>query len=215
MERAVEAQLIADVPVGIFLSGGIDSSCVAALAAKSAGTHEGVLDRIRGPDVRREPVRRIVAERLSVEYVSETLHEGNLSTVVDSALDKLDEPLADASLLPTFLLSRLAARHVKVVVGGDGGDELWGGYPTYRAHRLRDGCTPGFLASFETHVLPALIDRASDRRSLPEPGMEAAPLHGTMGRRSRHPAPALDVERRSAGSGARRSRRRTGSCRRP
>jgi asparagine synthase (glutamine-hydrolysing) len=55
--------------------------------------------------------------------------------VLDVALDKLEEPMADPSILPTFLLSRLAARHVKVVVGGDGGDELWGGYPTYVAHR--------------------------------------------------------------------------------
>ena len=59
--------------------------------------------------------------------------------MLDAALDHIDEPLADPSFLPTFLLSRLAARHVKVVVGGDGGDELWGGYPTYRAHRHRHG----------------------------------------------------------------------------
>ena len=77
----------------------------------------------------------MMAERLDVEWISETLHERNLLDVLDAALDHIDEPLADPSFLPTFLLSRLAARHVKVVVGGDGGDELWGGYPTYRAHR--------------------------------------------------------------------------------
>jgi len=77
-----------------------------------------------------------MAERLDVEWISETLHERNLLDVLDVALDHIDEPLADPSFLPTFLLSRLAARHVKVVVGGDGGDELWGGYPTYRAHRM-------------------------------------------------------------------------------
>ncbi len=55
--------------------------------------------------------------------------------MVDVALGGLDEPVADPSFLPTYLLSRLASRHVKVVVGGDGGDELWGGYPTYLAHR--------------------------------------------------------------------------------
>ena len=81
----------------------------------------------------------MMAERLDVEWISETLHERNLLDVMDVALDHIDEPLADPSFLPTFLLSRLAARHVKVVVGGDGGDELWGGYPTYRAHRLRRG----------------------------------------------------------------------------
>jgi asparagine synthase (glutamine-hydrolysing) len=78
---------------------------------------------------------RMLAERIDVEWISETLHERNLLDVMDAALDHIDEPLADPSFLPTFLLSRLAARHVKVVVGGDGGDETWGGYPTYRAHR--------------------------------------------------------------------------------
>ena len=55
---------------------------------------------------------------------------------LDAALDVLDEPMADPSILPTFMLSQLAAEHVKVALGGDGGDELWAGYPTYRAHRM-------------------------------------------------------------------------------
>jgi asparagine synthase (glutamine-hydrolysing) len=136
MDRAVESQLIADVPVGIFLSGGIDSSCVATLAAERAGQRMKAFSiGFENATFDESRYARLVAERLNVEYVSETLHEGNLLEIVDSALDKLDEPLADPSLLPTFLLSRLAARHVKVVVGGDGGDEVWGGYPTYQAHR--------------------------------------------------------------------------------
>src|SRR5437868_17458 len=90
---------------------------------------------------------RMVAEKLGVEHVTETLREENLLDIVDLALDKLDEPLADPSYLPTFLLSRLAARHVKVVIGGDGGDELWGGYPTYRAHKLASiwAAVPGWV----------------------------------------------------------------------
>jgi asparagine synthase (glutamine-hydrolysing) len=137
IERSVEAQLVSDVPVGIFLSGGIDSSLVAAAAVKRAGTRmkafsigfeDGTFDETN--------YARMVAQQLGVEHVTETLSEANLLDVVDDALDKLDEPLADPSFIPTFLLSRLAARHVKVVIGGDGGDELWGGYPTYRAHRL-------------------------------------------------------------------------------
>ncbi len=137
IERSVEAQLVSDVPVGIFLSGGIDSSLVAAAAVKRAGARmkafsigfqDGTFDETS--------YARLVAKQLGVEHVTETLSESNLLDVVDDALDMLDEPLADPSFIPTFLLSRLAARHVKVVVGGDGGDELWGGYPTYRAHRL-------------------------------------------------------------------------------
>src|SRR4051812_15536613 len=136
IERSVEAQLVSDVPVGIFLSGGIDSSLVAAAAVKRAGTRmkafsigfeDGTFDETS--------YARMVAKQRGVEHVTGTLSEETLLDIVDAALDRLDEPLADPSFIPTFLLSRLAARHVKVVIGGDGGDELWGGYPTYRAHR--------------------------------------------------------------------------------
>jgi asparagine synthase (glutamine-hydrolysing) len=150
IERAVEAQLIADVPVGIFLSGGIDSSTVAAAAARRAGKRMTAFS-IGFEDATFDESRyaRMVAEKLGVEHVIETLREENLLDVVDLALDKLDEPLADPSYLPTFLLSRLAARHVKVVIGGDGGDELWGGYPTYRAHKLAAiwAAVPGWVRS--------------------------------------------------------------------
>ncbi|HVU51919.1 MAG TPA: asparagine synthase (glutamine-hydrolyzing) [Polyangia bacterium] len=132
--RAVKAQLVSDVPVGIFLSGGVDSSCVAALAAAAGGRMKAFCIGFDDATFDESSYARLMAARLDVELVSETLHERNLLDVLDAALDRLDEPMADPSLLPTYLLSRLAARHVKVVVGGDGGDELWGGYPTYRAH---------------------------------------------------------------------------------
>jgi len=133
---AVEAQLISDVPVGIFLSGGVDSSCVAALAARRApGRMKAFSIGFDTKTFDESDYARLVAGRLGVEHIVETLREDTLLDVLDPALDRLDEPLGDPSYLPTFLLSRLAARHVKVVVGGDGGDELWAGYPTYRAHR--------------------------------------------------------------------------------
>jgi asparagine synthase (glutamine-hydrolysing) len=133
---AVEAQLIADVPVGIFLSGGVDSSTVAALAVGHApGRMKAFSIGFDSATFDESDYARLVAGRLGVEHIVETLREETLLEVIDPALDRLDEPLADPSYLPTYLLSRLAARHVKVVVGGDGGDELWGGYPTYRAHR--------------------------------------------------------------------------------
>jgi asparagine synthase (glutamine-hydrolysing) len=150
IERSVEAQLISDVPVGIFLSGGIDSSLVAAAAVRRAGNR----DRMKAFSIGFEDgtfdesnYARMVAEQLGVEHVTETLGEKNLLDVVDLALDKLDEPLADPSFIPTFLLAQLAAKHVKVVIGGDGGDELWGGYPTYRAHKLAAvyGVLPGWF----------------------------------------------------------------------
>jgi asparagine synthase (glutamine-hydrolysing) len=146
--EAVRRQLIADVPVGIFLSGGLDSSTVATLAsAQAPGRMKAFSIGFESADFDESPYARLVAERLGVEHVVETLHEHNLLDVVDVALDALDQPLADPSFLPTFLLSRLAARHVKVVVGGDGGDELWGGYPTYFAHIYAGayGKLPAFL----------------------------------------------------------------------
>ena len=136
LNRAVSAQLVSDVPVGIFLSGGIDSSCVATAAVAAGGRMKAFSIGFDDATFDESSFARQMAQRLDVEWISETLQERNLIEVMDVALDRIDEPLADPSFLPTFLLSRLAARHVKVVVGGDGGDELWGGYPTYRAHHL-------------------------------------------------------------------------------
>ncbi len=159
IERAVEAQLVADVPVGIFLSGGIDSSSIAAAAVRRAGRRmtafsigfaDSTFDE-SGP-------ARLVAETLGIQHVTEILGEENLLEVVDRALDRLDEPLADPSYLPTYLLSQLAARHVKVVVGGDGGDELWGGYPTYRAQRYAR-----LYAAVPAWIRSRLVERAIAR----------------------------------------------------
>ncbi|OGV73067.1 MAG: asparagine synthase (glutamine-hydrolyzing) [Lentisphaerae bacterium RIFOXYB12_FULL_65_16] len=133
---AVKAQMVSDVPLGVFLSGGIDSSTVACLA--QAATSERLRTFSIGFDVKgfdESPYARLVARQIGSEHIEERLSEANLLDVLDDALDCLDEPIADPSIVPTFLLSRLAARHVKVVLGGDGGDEVWGGYPTYKAHR--------------------------------------------------------------------------------
>jgi len=133
--RAVERQLMSDVPIGVFLSGGIDSSCVATLAQEKAGRRLKTFSiAFEDPTFDESSHARLLAEHIGSEHVEERLAMHNLIDVTDEALSRLDEPLADPSYLPTFLLSRLASRHVKVVLGGDGGDELFGGYPTYRAH---------------------------------------------------------------------------------
>src|SRR4051812_42368531 len=156
--RATTAQLVSDVPVGIFLSGGIDSSCVATAAVAAGGRMKAFSIGFENATFDESAYARMMAERLDVEWISETLHERNLLDVLDAALDHIDEPMADPSFLPTFLLSRLAARHVKVVVGGDGGDELWGGYPTYRAHRMATvyGRVPGWI---RRNVVSRLVGR--------------------------------------------------------
>jgi asparagine synthase (glutamine-hydrolysing) len=135
LDAAVERQLLADVPIGIFLSGGIDSSAVATLAAaRSKRPMKAFSVAFDDATFDESAHARKVARNIGVEHIVETLRERDLLDVVESAVGRLDEPLADPSYLPTYLLSRLAAREVKVVLGGDGGDELWGGYPTYRAH---------------------------------------------------------------------------------
>jgi asparagine synthase (glutamine-hydrolysing) len=158
LNRAVAAQLVSDVPVGIFLSGGIDSSCVATAAVAAGGRMKAFSIGFDDATFDETRYARLMAERLDVEWISETLQERNLIDVMDAALDHIDEPMADPSFLPTFLLSRLAARHVKVVVGGDGGDELWGGYPTYSAHRLAGiyRRVPGWIRK---HLLARVISR--------------------------------------------------------
>jgi asparagine synthase (glutamine-hydrolysing) len=137
LDAAVASQMVADVPVGVFLSGGIDSSLVTALAARHSD-HPLTTFSIGFADPQFDESRyaRQVSAHVRTRHVEHTYTEAELLGSLDDALDCLDEPLADPSILPTYTLSKLAARHVKVVLGGDGGDELWGGYPTYKAHRL-------------------------------------------------------------------------------
>lgn len=135
---SVENQLIADVPVGVFLSGGIDSSLVTAFGQKHARRlgAQGLQSfsiAFEEKDFDESEYARAVAKHVGTRHVEETLSVATLLGNVDQALNSLDEPMADPSIVPTFLLSKLAAGHVKAVLGGDAGDELWAGYPTYKA----------------------------------------------------------------------------------
>jgi asparagine synthase (glutamine-hydrolysing) len=136
LRDSVRAHLIADVPVGVLLSGGVDSGALAALAALesrervqtfSIGFEEGSFDELA--DARK------VAERYDTDH-----HELILRPDATELLPKLaaafDEPFADSSALPTYLVSELAARNVKVALSGEGADELFGGYYTYVADLL-------------------------------------------------------------------------------
>jgi asparagine synthase (glutamine-hydrolysing) len=164
MDRSVERQMVADVPVGVFLSGGIDSSCVATIAQSHASRPLKTFSiAFEDPTFDESNYARIVARKIGSEHVEERLGEKNLLDVVDVALGRLDEPLADPSYLPTFLVSRLAAAHVKVVLGGDGGDEVFGGYPTYRAHAYEQAyrLLPGGVRASLAGVVSRLRERDS------------------------------------------------------
>lgn len=159
---AVEAQLMSDVPLGVFLSGGLDSSLVAALARRRAGKPlRSFCIAFEEPSFDESAHARQLAEHLGLEHVEETLSERAMLEVVDQVLDHLDEPLGDHSIVPTYLLSRLAARHVKVVLGGDGADELFGGYPTYLAHaryaRLARPIVSVLRRTFGPHAIGAVL----------------------------------------------------------
>lgn len=136
LRKAVVGQMMADVPLGAFLSGGIDSSTIVALMSEasaqpvrsfSIGFDDGSYNEL--------PYAREVAALFKTDH-----HERTVSPDIGELFEKLvvhlDEPFADVSLFPTFLVSQLAREHVKVALSGDGGDELFGGYDAYQAQAL-------------------------------------------------------------------------------
>ncbi len=137
--ESVRQRLISDVPLGVLLSGGVDSSSIAALACEVAGARIKTFSI--GFDERsfdESSYAREVASHLGTEHHEHCFTERDMLSIVPEIPRLLDEPLGDASLIPTFLLSRYTREQVKVALGGDGGDELFAGYPTYTAHRLAE-----------------------------------------------------------------------------
>lgn len=135
MDDAVNVRLVSDVPFGAFLSGGVDSSVVVAMMTRhlaqpvktfSIGFEDSRYDE--SADARR------VAEHLGTEH-HELIAKPDAVALLQDISWYMDEPLADSSFIPTYLVSRLAAEHVKMVLTGDGGDEMFGGYSRYVRHR--------------------------------------------------------------------------------
>jgi len=133
--RATRRRLMADVPLGIFLSGGIDSSLIAALAARELGgaSLQTFTIGFSEPTFDESAPARRMAEFLGTQHRQEILSLDAAVDLLPEILDNLDEPQGDSSLLPTWLLCRFARRHVTVALGGDGGDELFAGYDPFRA----------------------------------------------------------------------------------
>src|SRR5947209_7627280 len=136
LRESVRKELISDVPLGVFLSGGIDSSAVAAMMTSLGGGVKTFSVGFAERSFDESDHARLVARHLGTEHHEMTLEPADMIALVAKLPVLLDEPLGDASIIPTYLLSAFTRRHVKVALGGDGGDELFAGYPTLQAHRL-------------------------------------------------------------------------------
>jgi asparagine synthase (glutamine-hydrolysing) len=135
---AVRSHLVSDVPLGAFLSGGLDSTTVVWLMAREAGARVRTFSiGFREAAFDETPYARRVAEWLETDHHEQIVEPDDLD-VLDEILGAFDEPFADASAIPTYFVSRLARQHVKVALSGDGGDELFAGYDRYVVdHRRR------------------------------------------------------------------------------
>lgn len=136
LQAATERRLMSEVPLGVFLSGGIDSSTIAALTCRllPAARVETFSIGFEDPSFDESAYAREVAGFLGTRHHEQVIGGKMLLDFVPEVLAHLDEPIADGSAVPTALLSRFAREHVTVALGGDGGDELFAGYDTFKAH---------------------------------------------------------------------------------
>lgn len=133
LRQAVRSRLVADVPVGVFLSGGLDSNLVASIAAAEvAGRLKTFTVVYDVGDVGEGAGARATAARLGVDHHEVTLSSGDLAASVPELMGSLDQPNADPALVALHTVAGFARREVTVAVGGEGADELFGGYPRYR-----------------------------------------------------------------------------------
>ena len=181
LQSAVGYRLIADVPLGVLLSGGVDSSLVAALAAEQAGSQKMKTFSMGFEEARfnEAPYAQEVAARLGTEHYALQVSMADAQSLVPQMTAIYDEPYADSSAIPTLLVSALARQKVTVALGGDGGDELFLGYGMYQwASRLQ-----AWPLRYGRKPLAALLELLPERRlqkaaaMLDYPGAEKLPAH--------------------------------------
>ncbi|HBU06924.1 MAG TPA: asparagine synthase (glutamine-hydrolyzing) [Candidatus Magasanikbacteria bacterium] len=142
LEQAVSRQLVADVPVGVFLSGGLDSSTIVAVASKFKNPLKTFSFGF-GDLINELPFASEIAKKYSTEH-TELRSDYNIAETFLKMNEVYDEPFADSSNIPTFLISREASKYVKVALSGDAGDELFGGYDWYKTY-LYNSKTNNFI----------------------------------------------------------------------
>ena len=165
LAAAVRQQLVADVPLGVFLSGGLDSSTVVAFARAA---HSGPLKTFSigfdDPSYDETGLARIVARHFETDH-TELVVRPDAPDLAPKLVAHFDEPFADSSAIPTYYLAQMTRQHVTVALGGDGGDELFAGYATYQADKLARlyARLPGPVSQ---GLIPAVVRRlpVSDRK---------------------------------------------------
>ena len=162
MADAVRMRLVSDVPLGVLLSGGVDSSTIAALAVRASSEAVKTFSiSFAEASFDESAYARGVAKFLGTDHHEERLSANLAANLVSEIGSWMDEPFSDPSLVPTYLLSRFTRKHVTVALGGDGGDELFAGYPMYAGHRW---------AEIYKHV-PGVV-----RRGIIEPVVRSLPV---------------------------------------
>ncbi len=138
LRESVRLRMIAEVPLGAFLSGGVDSSAVvAAMAGLSSGPVNTCSIAFDDPKFNESAFAQMVADRYQTRHMVETVSSDDFD-LIDTLAALYDEPYADSSAIPTYRVCQLARRHVTVALSGDGGDETFGGYRRYRMHMMEE-----------------------------------------------------------------------------
>jgi asparagine synthase (glutamine-hydrolysing) len=159
LRDSVRKEMLSDVPVGVFLSGGLDSSIIAALMSEiSPNAVKSFSVRFDDSSFDESQYARQVAHHLQTEHHELTLTPQIAQDIISKIACFSDEPLGDSSLVPSFLLSEFTSHHVKVALGGDGGDELFAGYSTMQAHRLVEYYEMLFPKVVRHNLIPWIVN---------------------------------------------------------
>ncbi|WNK01361.1 asparagine synthase (glutamine-hydrolyzing) [Thalassospiraceae bacterium LMO-JJ14] len=168
LQEAVARHMVSDVPVASLLSGGIDSSLITALMQRISGTPvQSFAVRFLDPEFNEADHARAIASHIGTRHTELTVGADDALQVIDRLPEIYDEPFADLSQIPTTIISTLVAQHAKVVLTGDGGDELFGGYPRYRI-TLEHQRTISQLPTFMRNAIAWMVQKGahSSLRSL-------------------------------------------------